>query len=559
MSGSSKPRLSHRIALRIVRVLLFGLVVGLIHRAHVARVAQRSLMPQVAVVAEDIRDLYPSAQGFAVDLDKSGRRQVLDHQGRVVGSYLRTSPLADAVIGFCGPTDTLLAFDRDDRVLGVKILASEDTRDHVAQIRNDASFLAHLRGLTLREASTSNSVDGVAGATLTSIAIQEALLLRLGGGEVSLRFRDPVSLQDVRELFPDAVRFEQISNNASRWFVIGAGDAKIGSLLRTAPASDAIVGYQGPSDTLVGFDPAGRVIGLKLLKTYDNEEYAVDLREDDYYPKQFLGLSLAELGALDLETAGIDGVSGSTLISNAVTAGLVVAAKRASAPPAPWLDWQLRDLGTAIVVVLGLLIGLSSLRANKKLRVAFLLVLVAYLGVMNADMLSSAQLVGWAQYGIPWRSAGGLFLLTVAALLVPIATNRNLYCSHLCPHGALQQLVKGRFGRQLVISKHLARALRVIPLGLLAVCTFVAVTDATFSLVDLEPFDAWVYAVAGWPALAIAGVGIVASLFIPMAYCRYGCPVGALLRFLAHSGQWSRRDTAASALVLVAVLLGLGD
>jgi len=93
----------------------------------------------------------------------------------------------------------------------------------------------------------------------------------------------------------------------------------------------------------------------------------------------------------------------------------------------------------------------------------------------------------------------------------------------------------------------------------LAVCTFVAVTDAAFSLVDLEPFDAWVYAVAGWPTLAIAGVGIVASLFVPMAYCRYGCPVGALLRFLAHSGQWSRRDTAASALVLVAVLLSLGD
>jgi Na+-translocating ferredoxin:NAD+ oxidoreductase RnfG subunit len=514
-------------------------------------------MPPVSVVVEDIRDLFPSAQDLAVALDERGRRQVLGHEGEVLGSFLRTSPLADAVIGFCGPTDTLLAFDRDDRVLGVKILNSEDTRDHVAQIRNDANFLSHLRGLTWSEASTSTKVDGVAGATLTSIAIQEGLLLRLGGGEVSLRFRDLVELQDVHDLFPNATRLEPMVGSSSRWSVIGAGNTKIGSLLRTAPASDAIVGYQGPSDTLMGFDPDGRVTGLKLLKTYDNEEYAVDLREDDYYPKQFFGLSLAELGALDLKTAGIDGVSGSTLISNAVTEGLVIAAKRASAPPPPWLDWQLRDLGTAIVVLLGLVIGLSSLRANKKLRVAFLLVLVAYLGVMNADMLSCAQLVGWAQYGIPWHTAGGLFLLTSAAFLVPLSTNRNLYCSHLCPHGALQQLVRGRFGRPVVVSKRLARTLRLVPFGLLAVCLVVAMTGAVFSLVDLEPFDAWVYSVAGWPTLAIAGVGLVASFFVPMAYCRYGCPTGAILRFLAHNDQWSRRDTAATTLVLVATALSL--
>ena len=255
----------------MVRVMLFGLVVWLIHRAHVARLDQSSLLPQVPVVVADIRDLFPGAMGFAVDLDESGRRQVLDHQGDVLGSFLRTSPMADAVIGFCGPTDTLLAFDRDDRVLGVKILGSEDTRDHVAKIRNDASFLAHLRGLTFREASVSTSVDGVAGATLTSIAIQEGLLLRLGGGEVSLRFRDPIEPQDVHDLFPNATRWELVSGSNSRWLVTGVEGTKIGSLLRTAPASDAIVGYQGPSDTLVGFDQDGRVIGLKLLKTYDNE------------------------------------------------------------------------------------------------------------------------------------------------------------------------------------------------------------------------------------------------------------------------------------------------
>lgn len=557
MSSTFKPPQGQKTALHLVRVLLFALVVGLIHRAHVVRLDRDALMPPTSVSIQDIRGLFPSAQGLSVDPDERGLRQVLDHNGEVLGSFLRTSPSADAVIGFCGPTDTLLAFDRDHRVLGAKILQSQDTRDHVAQIRDDEDFLSGLRGLTFSEASTSTGVDGVAGATLTSLAIQEGLLLRLGGGEVSLRFRDAIELQDAQDLFPSATRLEQMVGSTSRWYVLGAANAKLGSLLRTAPAADSIVGYQGPSDTLLGFGPDGRVVGLKLLKTYDNEDYAVHLREDDYYPKQFLGLSLVELGALDPKQARIDGVSGATLISNAVTEGLIIAAKRASVPPAPWLEWQLRDVGTAIVVLLGIVIGLSSLRAKKKLRVAFLLVLVAYLGVMNSDMLSCAQFVGWAQHGIPWRTAGGLFLLTMAAFLIPLATKRNLYCSHLCPHGALQQLVRGRFGRQVAVPKRLARTLRLVPFALLAVALIVAMTGAAFSLVDLEPFDAWVFSVAGWPTLAIAVVGLLASFFVPMAYCRYGCPTGALLRFLAHSDRWSRRDTAAATLVLMAAALSL--
>ena len=173
-------------------------------------------------------------------------------------------------------------------------------------------------------------------------------------------------------------------------------------------------------------------------------------------------------------------------------------------------------------------------------------------------MLAQALLVGWAQHGIPWQTASGLVLLTAAALIIPITTKRNLYCSHLCPHGALQQLVKKRLPWQAEVPKRLARALRLLPLALLAVCVVVPMTGAAFSLVDLEPFDAWVYSIAGWPTIAVAAVGLTASLFVPMAYCKYGCPTGAILEFLrfhAKSDRWSPRDSVAAALLLLALLL----
>tara|TARA_B100001964_G_C14014327_1_gene500856 strand:- start:487 stop:750 length:264 start_codon:yes stop_codon:yes gene_type:complete len=76
-----------------------------------------------------------------------------------------------------------------------------------------------------------------------------------------------------------------------------------------------------------------------------------------------------------------------------------------------------------------------------------------------------------------------------------------------------------------------------------------------FGLVDIEPFDAYVVKVAGWSAITIAIVGLVASLFIPMAYCRYGCPTGAMLKFLrlgAASERFGPRDVFATILALVA-------
>jgi hypothetical protein len=58
----------------------------------------------------------------------------------------------------------------------------------------------------------------------------------------------------------------------------------------------------------------------------------------------------------------------------------------------------------------------------------------------------------------------------------------------------------------------------------------------------------------------VAVVGLVASLFVPMAYCRYGCPTGALLKFVRYAGHgdaFGKRDVAALVLVGAAVALRL--
>ena len=554
-------------ALHGIRVFLFVFIIVLIHVQHARMTAQPDGEPLPPVDLEQLRQFFPTTESVAVDSRGDGGSEVFDAIGKSLGYVLQTSPDSDHLIGFSGPTNTLIAFSSDGRIVGIDVLSSGDTRDHVKQVLQDEIFLRSFNGSTWEEASALTKIDAVSGATLTSLAIQESIIHRLSGGRPSLRFPDPLTVVDARAVLETAHSVEQDEVHSSLWYVKDKRGEEIGSILRTSPFADNVIGYQGPTETRICFDFGGQIVGISLGKSYDNEPYVTYVRKDDYFLTLFNELELDELASLDLQEAQVEGVSGATMTSMAVADGLIIAAEeqrraveRAASvqnkPHPGSVRYELRDFGTAAVIVAGLVIAFTSLRRNKPVRLCFQLVLIGYLGLLNGNILSQAMIVGWAQNGVPWRSAGGLVLLTLAAFLVPITTRRNAYCTHLCPHGAAQHLLKNRLPWRLCLPHWLLRALKIIPALLLAWCIIVAMALLPFSLVDIEPFDAWVFRVAGWATITIAVAGLVASLVVPMAYCRYGCPTGALLSFLrfnSHSNRWSRRDWFAVALVTLSI------
>jgi len=104
----------------------------------------------------------------------------------------------------------------------------------------------------------------------------------------------------------------------------------------------------------------------------------------------------------------------------------------------------------------------------------------------------------------------------------------------------------------------LRRWLTPLPWALLALCILVALLHWPLSLVDLEPFDAYLPAVAGIAALAIFAASLAASAVWPMAYCRHGCPTGALLdhlRLHRRAGRFTWRDGVLLACLAVAAIL----
>jgi hypothetical protein len=376
-------------------------------------------------------------------------------------------------------------------------------------------------------------------------------------------------------LYSDAAKVEPDADSTVVWKVLGPDNAEIGKLLRASPAADNNVGYQGPTDVLIAVDEQMAVTGIAVGVSYDNEPYVGYVREDEYFRKLFNGRDLSSLAAIDANT--VEGVSGATMTSQSVARSLRLAAqasvdeekareaaeqkqRSASAELSNGAASgraviSLRDVSTIVITLLGVVLGLTHLRGRKWLRIGYQVVVICWMGLMNGDMVSQALLLGWAQSGIPWQNAFGLTLLTVAALLVPISTGRNVYCAQICPHGAVQQLVRRRLPWQAKLSPRILAGLRYLPLLLIVWVVAIGLLHLPFSPVDIEPFDAWLWSIAGVATIVVAVAGLVASLFIPMAYCRFGCPTGAVLDYIGGGGKnWNRRDTFVLILVVTSFL-----
>lgn len=568
---------------------MFASILLCIHWQHREYLQRQVGVENWSDVLPAIQEVLPVAKvvvdGSTAEANVETVAEVEDDNGQTIAQVLRTSPAADHILGFSGPTDVLLVMNPDSELIQAKIVSSRDTRDHVQKVLEDEKFLQSLVGRSQQDLLNLRDVDAVSGATLTSYAILESIRFRVsklstdGAGPsrlTSLKFPEPPRLEDVRLLYEDATKVEPNTDSTVLWKVLGPDGAEIGKLLRASPVADNNVGYQGPTDVLIAVDRQFVVTGVAVAVSYDNEPYVGYVREDKYFRELFNGRDQSSLATMDGNT--VEGVSGATMTSQSVARSLQLTAqafvdeekaREAEAPkerstsaesPNSVLSGRemisLRNVSTIVITLCGVVLGLTHLRGRRWLRISYQVVVICWLGLSNGDMVSQALLLGWAQSGIPWQNALGLTLLTIAALLVPISTGRNVYCAQICPHGAVQQLVRRRLPWQARLSPRILAGLRYLPLLLIVWVVAIGLLHLQFSPVDIEPFDAWLWSIAGVATIVVAVAGLVASLFVPMAYCRFGCPTGVVLDYIGGGGKsWNRRDTFVLTLVVASFVV----
>lgn len=374
----------------------------------------------------------------------------------------------------------------------------------------------------------------------------------------------PITVDEITKFLPAAYSLRPDSSERDGLFVVDRQGRELGYVVRTQPQCQDIIGYCGVTDALVVLDHEWKILGIAVHASDDTKEHVHDVVTDRRFLKKWNGMTWDTAAGLDLRKAGIQGVSGATMTSMAIARGVKARLQLSSgeliARPPLHLGW--RDWGMLAVIGAAAVMAFGRPEWRHRWRRPYQIGLIVYVGFISGDMVSQQILAGWSRAGVPWSTAAGLALLTVAALLVPWATRKPIYCHHLCPHGAAQELIgKLRPARwQVVLPAGVVRGLEFLPGALLLFVLVLAMMAIPFDLAGIEPFDAYLVRTAGVATLGVAAVGLVASFFVPQAYCRFGCPTGALLNFVRARGptdRFSRRDWAALGLVAVAVCLSM--
>lgn len=371
----------------------------------------------------------------------------------------------------------------------------------------------------------------------------------------------PVTAAEVIPLLPAAASLRPDDSARDGLFVLDRAGRELGYIVRTQPTCRDILGYAGTTDALVILDRDWKILGLKIHSSEDTESYVKDIALDRRFLKKWNGLTWDAAADLDLKAAGIEGVSGATMTSMAIAQSVKARLKLsrdeiASAAP---LRFAWRDYAMLVVLAAAGLMAFGPAAFRHRWKRPYQFALIVYVGLIAGDLLAQKLLVGWSRSGIPWTTAPGLLLLAAAALVVPFTTGKPFYCHQICPHGAAQELLShfrpARF--QITLSAPVIRGLENLPGALLLLTLIVALTAIPLDLAGLEPFAAYIFRSAGLATLTVAAVGLVASFFVPQAYCRFGCPTGALLNFVRTRGptdRFSRRDSAALVLVAIAAV-----
>lgn len=495
--------------------------------------------------------------------DVSGMWPCSDTGGASLGWIARTLPAASDAVGYRGPTEASILIGTDFVIDSVGLLGSDDTQEHVDAVRRDRRFFDQFHGWVWGALPSELQVDAVSGATLTSLALAEGVIRRMGVSRPSLVFPESLTVEEIHDWYPTAASIDEPSGQ-----VFDLQQMVVGRAVRTGSYADGLIGYQGPTELLLRVGSDDLIEGIRIRRSFDNEPYVDYVRTEAGFWKRFVGMSLSELASFRPQEEGVEGVSGATMTSQTVAdtlvagaGGFLAEAVRRDQPKQGWMSqvhWEWADVATLTVIVMAGLISHLRWFRFTWFRRAWLLLVVGIIGFWAGNLISMALIAGWSAEGIAWRLAPGLSAMAFVALVLPPISKGNPYCNHLCPHGALQQLVRpSRIARRRrKLSPGVGRLLVRVPGGMLVIAYLTLLIRPSVDLSSWEPFHAYLVRIAGWSSLALATGSLVLAVMIPMAYCRWGCPTGRLMDYLRLSARSGRIQPADLVGVLLLAIAG---
>ena len=203
-------------------------------------------------------------------------------------------------------------------------------------------------------------------------------------------------------------------------------------------------------------------------------------------------------------------------------------------PRGPWFEY----LDVAVLLLALLLSAWLVLRhRSRRCLVALGLFSMLYFGFWRKGCICSigsiqniAQGLADSSFGVPLAVLAFGLLPIVFALLFG-----RVFCSAVCPHGVLQDLM---LIKPIKVPGWLEQGLRLIPYTYLGLAMIFAATGGGYIICQYDPFVT-IFRLSGSLLTVSFGIGLlVLGLFVGRPYCRFLCPYGVLLGLASNLSKW---------------------
>ena len=326
----------------------------------------------------------------------------------------------------------------------------------------------------------------------------------------------------LHEIFPGASGFEQIEG-------IYAAYSVENSLLGWA-ATGSGSGFGGPMVVLVGLDTTGSVVGGRVVEHRETPLFFRMVRAPAFFA-QTAGTHFTEINYIYGE---IVGVTGATMSSEAIISGVRNAIASVAGPrfniriqrPEKPFEFGILELVILLLFVFAAATTRFRGRSADLVRWSSQVTGLVVIGFWKNSPITVAKITALMSGYFPdIRSNLALYLLIGGFLFTVLIMGRSIYCTHVCPFGAAQQLINLIGGKRIKFPRWASRLMTGARDVIVFSVIVAALAMAQPTLASYEPFAA-LFALKGtvlqWFLLFIV---MVASLFIQRPWCNFFCPV----------------------------------
>ncbi|MCU4173439.1 4Fe-4S binding protein [Carboxylicivirga sp. N1Y90] len=339
-----------------------------------------------------------------------------------------------------------------------------------------------------------------------------------------------ITIDQAKKVFPKTTSIQSYG----AFHVANHKDQTLGYLGHSAYYSPYVRGYNGKVPIIVAMDTSFVIKGIIVLPNKETGDFVEILRKRNFFD------SWNNISILEITKFNIDAISGATQTSDAISKNLhntIEGMNRLLELDLPHQSnqWRSKNLFQYIIQICLLVLALLSFFSPLKFRKYRLLLLglnVIVFGFWSSTMLTQTSLYNGLINGINTENQLIWLIILAISILIPIITNKNIYCQHICPMGSIQELCYKLPNKKVNIGNRSSNTLKLIRKVYFLIIMGTLLTGWSLDLSKTEPFIAFRFNIASTIMLFFFVCILLFSTIINKPWCKYLCPTGFTLELL---------------------------